>query len=623
MDAPRSLVVDTSASPHAKLVPVAVGQVKVEDQFWTQRIETLRSVTLPSQHELLEQTGRIDNFRRASRRIRGDFQGLYFNDSDVYKWVEAVCWALAYEPSAELKRLVDGVIDEIVAAQDEDGYLNTYFTFERTGERWSNLRDMHELYCAGHLIHAAVAHHRATGETKLLDAARRFADLIHSLFGPGRRDGVPGHPEPEMALVELYRETGDERYLETAAYFIDARGRGVIGGRVHELDHQPFREMQALYGHAVRAMYLCAGAADVAMENGDRSLVEACLRLWENTTQRRMYVTGGVGARHAGEAFGEDYELPSTTAYAETCAAIGNIFWNFRMLLLTGEARFADVLELALYNGALAGISLDGRHYFYVNPLADRGGHRRQPWFDCACCPPNIARLIASLPGYIYCTSPEGLWVNLLIGSSARASVGGVPVAVTLRGGMTEMELLVQPEAAAEFAVNVRVPGWSRGAEISVDDGAPAEFEPGSYAPIKRTWPENGTAVHIRLRAAPELLVSHPWVEATGGRCAIRYGPFIFCVEGPDNPGFDVWDLFVDPSQPLEARWRGDLLGGCWTVTGAGAVAEGWHGQLYAPADRAPKAARPVRWTAVPYCLWANREAAPMHTWPNKLGNSD
>ncbi|MEM3137346.1 MAG: glycoside hydrolase family 127 protein, partial [Thermofilaceae archaeon] len=406
-----TVIVNVENTPHKLLSPVPIENVRLNDAFWAPRLRTLVEVTIPSQYKLLEETGRLDNFRRAAGKIKGPFKGLVFNDSDVYKWIEAASFALAYEQRTDVKQLVDTVVKEVVEAQGADGYLNTYFTFEREKDRWSNLRDLHEMYCAGHLFQAAIARHRATGKRDLLDTAVKLADHIYEVFGPSRAESVDGHPEVEMALVELYRETGKQEYLELARIFIERRGRGLIGGSPYHLDHIPFKQMQELVGHAVRALYLCCGVADVYMERGDPGLRAALERLWRDLVERKMYVTGGVGSRHEGEAIGEAYELPNERAYAEKCAAVANVMWNWRMLLMSGEARFADIMELALYNGALAGISLSGDLYFYVNPPADRGKHRRQPWFECACCPPNIARLIACVPGMIYTTSKQSIWV--------------------------------------------------------------------------------------------------------------------------------------------------------------------------------------------------------------------
>ncbi|MGH2604392.1 MAG: glycoside hydrolase family 127 protein, partial [Dehalococcoidia bacterium] len=373
----------------------------------------------------LEATGRIDNFRRAAGQQDGPFQGLYFNDSDVYKWLEAASWSLATDPDPELERLVDETIAAVAAAQQPDGYLDTYYILGDEAGRWTELVRTHELYCAGHLFQAAVAHHRATGKCSLLDVARRFADYICDVLGPaedGKRPGTDGHEEIELAMVELARETGERRYLEQARYFLDARGYGLAGGDEYHQDHKPFRELDAMVGHAVRAVYLNAGAADIYAETGEPALLAALERLWRNMTTRRIYVSGGIGSRYEGEAFGRDFELPNARAYTETCAAIGSVMWAWRMLLLTGEARFADLMEQTLYNAVLPGVSLDGQFYYYQNPLEDDGHHRRQPWFHCACCPPNVARLLSSLPGYVYTVTDDEVWVHLYAEGAATLS---------------------------------------------------------------------------------------------------------------------------------------------------------------------------------------------------------
>ncbi len=399
------VVVDTSRSPEARLRPVPLNAIRLTDEFWRPRRELNRNTTLKAQYLHLEKTGRLDNFRRVAGDFDGDFQGIFFNDSDVYKWLEGASWALATDQDAELAEMVASVVSLIERAQEADGYLNTYFALERGNQRWTNLRDMHELYCAGHLFQAAVAHSRVTGSERLLAVAQRFADLICATFGSrqGQIEGAPGHPEIEMGLVELARATGESRYLDQAAYFLGARGRGLIGGRAYHQDHVPFREADRLTGHAVRALYLSAGAADIVAELGDSELRRALNRLWDRMVSRQMYVTGAVGARHEGEAIGADFELPNARAYAETCAGIANVMWAWRMLQITGEAAYTDVMERALYNAALPGISLDGTTYFYVNPLAQDGAaegsgvHQREPWFVCLLSS-NIARTIAQMP---------------------------------------------------------------------------------------------------------------------------------------------------------------------------------------------------------------------------------
>ncbi|RLF02736.1 MAG: glycoside hydrolase family 127 protein, partial [Thermoprotei archaeon] len=584
------------------------------------RLEVLRRTTLRSQYELMEETGRIDNFRRASGKIKGPFRGFYFNDSDVNKWVEAASLTLAYEHDADVKRLVEIVVEEIIAAQDEDGYLNTYFVFERRGERWSNLRDMHELYCAGHLFQAAIAHYRATGRRELLDSALRLADHITGIFGPGRRRGVPGHPEVEMALVELYRVTGKRSYLDLARFFIDERGRGLIGGSPYHIDHKPFRELDELVGHAVRALYLCCGATDVYMETGDRSLYEALGRLWLDLTQRKMYITGGAGSRYEGEAFGNAYELPNERAYAETCAAVANVMWNWRMLLATGNARYADIMELALYNGALAGISLEGKHYFYVNPLADRGKHRRKPWFDCACCPPNIARLIASVPGMIYSVSPQGIWTHLYAAGRASLAFKNLGVEVIQRtdypwSGVAEIE--VRPSRTSLFSLFLRIPGWCRKARVEVNG---TEFSgkpiPSSYLEVRREW-DWGDVVKLSLDMPVTLIQSHPHVTYNTCRVAIKRGPIVYCLEQVDNPDCDVWDVVLPVEAKLTPKFRRDLLGGVVVIEGRALALDSstWKGKLYAPLSEVEVRVKAVELKAVPYYAWANREPGPMTVW--------
>jgi DUF1680 family protein len=624
---PRSsaVVVDTPRSPRCRLRPVPLTAVRLEDEFWAPRLRTNREVTLPGQYEQCEQTGRIDNFRRAAGKKQIDFQGIYFNDSDVYKWVEAAAYSLAAHPDPRLERTLDTVVTEIAAAQDTDGYLNTYFTFERKAERWTNLKDLHELYCAGHLFQAAVAHHRATGQTTLLEVARRFADHIMATFGPEARAGACGHEEIELALVELYRETGDERYLRQAGFFLDQRGQKppVIGGSPYHQDHQPFRELERVVGHAVRMMYLTCGAADLYAETGEPALRDALERLWRNMTERHSYITGGLGARYEGEAFGVDWELPNDRAYAETCAAIGSVMWNWRMLQLDGDARYADALETALYNGVLAGLSLDGQTYFYQNPLEDRGSHRRQPWFGCACCPPNIARLLASLPGYAASVSDEGIWVHLY--AAGRTVVPHRPIELTQRtrypwGGDVEIEVGTSGEEP--FSLFLRVPAWCERPLVAVN-GRPAavEVQPGSYAELRRQW-RSGDVVHLSLPMPVRRMECHPYVANNNGRVALVRGPLVYCLEGVDHPSVDLRDLVLRPEARLEAVQRAGLLGGVVTLTGEACVERptDWEGMLYRSINETQPVVSGGRDTAVmiqavPYYAWANREPGPMQVW--------
>jgi DUF1680 family protein len=626
---PESVVVDTSASRYARLRPLALADVRLTDDFWEPRRQVNQRVTLPSQYRQCAETGRIDNFRRAAGKIQGPFQGRYYNDSDVYKWVEAAAYALASGPDPDLERMLDTAIREMADAQGPDGYLNTYFALERQHERWSNLKDLHELYCAGHLFQGAIAHHRCTGRRDLLDVALRYADYICQVFGPEGREGTCGHQEIEMALVELFRLTGERRYLEQARLFIDRRGRtpGVIGGSPYHQDHAPFRQLSDVTGHAVRMVYYCCGAADVLAETGDAEYAAALERLWQSMVHRRMYVTGGIGSRYEGEAFGEDYELPNDRAYAESCAAIGSMMWNWRMLLLTGEARFADVMENALFNGMLPGLSLDGDTYFYQNPLADTGKHRRKPWFDCACCPPNIARLLASLPGYFYSTSEEGVWVHLYASGSARATLAsGASVEVTQQTRYPwdgEVEIAVRTDATEPVALRLRVPGWCVGATLTVNgEAVGGVLEPGTYAEVKRAW-QPGDVVRLTLPMPARRIESHPYVTNNEGRVALQRGPLVYCVEQADV-GVDPRDLSLPADAAVAEAWEPDLLGGVVTLRGE-AVALGrgaaWNGDLYRDAGTHPvPAGQPVALVAVPYYAWANREPGGMAVWISEAG---
>ena len=401
-------------------------RAEVGDGFWHARREVNARTSLPQGPDLLESAGNLHNLRLAAGTAEGEFQGAYpFVDTDVYKWLEAAAWQLAGQPSAELESDVDRIVALVAAAQQSDGYLNTWFQLVKNGERYQDLRWGHELYCAGHLIQAAVAHHRATGRTELLEVARRFADHVDSLFGPpgsGKEiDGIDGHPEVETALVELYRETGERRYLDLAGYFVDRHGHGLLGGEAYCQDRVPVREATNVEGHAVRQLYLLAAVADLATETGEAELRSAAERLWQAMTTTKTHLTGGLGAHHDWEDFGDPYELPNERAYCETCAAIASVQWSWRMALLTGEARYSDLIERTLFNGFLAGVSLDGERWLYVNPLQVRDGHtdpggdqsaRRTRWFRCACCPPNVMRLLAGLEHYLATGDDDGLQIH-------------------------------------------------------------------------------------------------------------------------------------------------------------------------------------------------------------------
>jgi uncharacterized protein len=625
----RAQVVDTSGSRHARLRSLPLVSVRLADDFWEPRRRINRGETLPSQYEHIEETGRLDNFRRASGKIEVPFRGLYFNDSDVYKWLEAAAWTLAEGPDPDLERMVDAAITEVGDAQRSDGYLNTYFTFQKATQRWTNF-DLHEMYCAGHLFQAAVAHFRATGSERLLDIATRFADHICDTFGPeeGKRHAVDGHEEVEMALVELFRVTGERRYLEGARYFVDARGHGMLGRPYgqHEpsysQDHEPLRDQSEVVGHAVRALYLYSGAADVYAETGEPDLLRALDRLWKNLTTRRMYVSGGLGSRYEGEAFGKDFELPNERAYTETCAAIGSVMWNWRMLALRGEARYADLIEHTLYNAVLPGLSLDGQHYFYQNPLADDGSHRRQPWFGCACCPPNVARLLASLPGYFYSASEGAVWVHLYAEGAATVELDGNRI-IRLRQRTRypwDGRVEIQVEGEGEFALMLRIPAWcEEGAAVEVN-GEPVGVEifPGSYVSLHRTW-RPGDTIDMDLPMPVRRVECHPYVVENAGRVALMRGPLLYCAEQADNHGVDLRDLALEDTN-VSARFDPELLGGVAVLQAAARSAapdDAWEDRLYRTLHPRECEAQTdaTRVTAVPYYAWANREPGAMRVW--------
>ncbi len=618
------VVVDVSRSPHARLQPVPVDAVRFEDDLWAPKIAHVRQVMLPSQYASLEETGRLANFRRGAAKEIGEFEGFYFNDSDVYKWLEAASWVLASQTDAELDGLVDRVIEEVGAAQLPDGYLDNFYL----GDRDEFALDRANADPRALLRWApfpgggrASSCHR---QDELARIATRFADLICDVFGPaegGKRPGTDGHEEVELALVELSRETGNRRYLDQARYFLDARGHGLVGGDEYHQDHMPFRQMDAMVGHAVRAVYLNAGAADIYAESGEQTLLETLERLWANMVERRMYVTGGIGSRHEGEAFGADFELPNSRAYAETCAAIGSVMWSWRMLLLTGEARYADLIEHTLYNAVIPGVSLDGSAYFYMNPLESDRNYRREPWFECACCPPNMARTLASLPGYVYSTSEDGIWVHLYGANTAEIEFDGKPIPLEQRGNYPwdgTVEIVVGTDG--DFALMLRIPAWSEsGASVTVNgEQVATDPRPGSYVRIEHSW-HPGDVVRLTFPMPVRLIEAHPHVGAADGRVAVMRGPILYCAEQTDNTAFDLRDarLIADVEIRVE---QGDGPLAELPILRAEALVDtpdaDWDGRLYRT-RRTPSdvSVRRSALTLVPYFAWANREPGRMIVW--------
>lgn len=625
----------------APLQPVSLRQVTVQDPFWSPRIETNREVTLPHQRRMCRD--RIDNFGLTWKPGEPDPPHEFW-DSDVGKWIEAAAYSLTTHPDPVLEAQVNEAVRLIAAAQQPDGYLNTYFTLVKPGQRWTNLRDMHELYCAGHLMEGAVALAEATGERALLEVMCRYADHIGRTFGrgAGKRRGYCGHPEIELALIKLHRATGEPRYLRLARYFVDERGQRPHffeqegdrsgapgyhgqawgpGGYAYGQAHKPVREQEDAVGHAVRAVYLYSGMADVAAGTGDTELLAACRRLWDSLTLRKMYLTGGIGSRHQGEALGADYELPNETAYAETCAAIGLVFFAHRMLQIEPHRRYSDVMEQALYNGVLSGISLDGRKFFYVNPLESAGGHHRQEWFGCACCPPNVARLLASLGRYIYSRSAAALYVHLYIGGTVETEAGGAKVRLhqateyPWRGtiGLT-IELPDAPPGGPSFALMLRIPGWCRRYALRVNGKPVAAPLRSGYAALRRRW-RHGDKVALTLDMPAEMVAAHPAVADDAGRVALRRGPLVYCLEQCDHAA-PVRSLILAPKAKLTPRFEPGLLGGIVTLHGKALLPSSapWKRHLYRPAGDSGNA-KAVRIKAVPYAFWDNRAPGAMRVW--------
>jgi DUF1680 family protein len=624
-------VLDTARSPHAALRGVPVSAVRLEDGFWKPRRQAVVDVSLPTLLELFEQKGIIDNFRRLSGKKEVRRRGPLFTDSDVYKWLEAVAFVLQERDHPALRQSAARVIHEIAAAQEPSGYLNTYYSRENRAERHKNMRHGHELYCLGHLIQAGIAWQRATGETRLLDVGRRMADYVDREFGPNRRPIFEGHPEIELALAELYRSTGDRKYLTLAAYLLqgDPRNEADVPPRefVYLFTIKPFTSRTRMEGHAVRAGYACAGATDYYLETGDAVYASTLQRLWEDMTARKQYLTGGIGSRAQGEAFGEPYELPNQQAYTESCAAISTLFWNWRMLHAWPEARFMDNFERALYNGANSGLSLDGRLYCYRNPLELTGNPAdqiRNPWYDTTCCPPNLQRILASLPGYFYSTSRDGLWVHLYHASRLDWKLeDGTGLRVEQQTGYPwkgDVDLTVQPARAATFTIYLRIPAWASPAAVAVN-GTPwrEPVRPGTYLPLKRTW-QQGDRVRLTLAVAPRLTQANPRVRENVGKVAVERGPLVYCMEGLDQPpgthAFD-WYLRADAPQWRE-EWQAAQLGGILRLEANALRPSGEAAKqpLYAvyPTWTTAKAT-PGRITLIPYYTFANREATPMQVW--------
>ena len=632
--------------------------IRIRDPFWDPRRETVRSSALPYQWLALndalphaEPSGCLRNFRIAAGKERGEHRGFVFQDSDAYKWLEGAAYSLMSRPDPELEAKADEAISVILSAQQPDGYLNTYYTINAPEKRFTNLRDNHELYCLGHLIEAAVTYHRATGKAALLEAALRYADLVDRVFGPEpeKSRGCPGHPELELALVKLYAHTGNERYLRLARHFVDVRGteplffeteerlngngkfyfaEGPLGYAYCQAD-KPVRDQREAEGHAVRAMYLYSAMADLARLTGDPSLRTACRRLWCSVTEKRMYITGGIGSSAYGEAFTFDYDLPNDTVYGETCAAIGLVFFARRMLLLEPDGKYADVMERALYNCVLSGMQLDGQRFFYVNPLEsvpeacekDYGKRhvqpQRQPWFGCACCPPNLVRLLMDLEEYPYSLSGSRIYVHLYLSGEAEFSLPGGKLQLCCHtaypwDGRIAFTLRTSGSVPAQLAF--RLPAWCPRYRLRVNGSETEHRLEQGYLLVNRAW-EEGDAVDLELELRPTLFCASPHVSADAGKAAVVCGPLVYCAEEADN-GPELHRLSLDPSAVPEWAFLPEVPDG-----GKAVLIPGWRDRdpsgegegLYRPWR--PGERERVELRLIPYYAWANRSPGEMRVW--------
>jgi DUF1680 family protein len=621
--------------------PVSFSEVQITDDFWRPRMDKVSSVTIRACINYIEfKTPRIRNFEIAAGRRKGKFEGIFYDDSDVYKALEAMSYCIKDHPDADLIKKADEWIDKIEAAQLPDGYINTYFTLNGLEKRWTDM-SMHEDYNGGHLIEAAVAYYQATGKKKLLNVAIRFANHFDSLFGPGKRHWVTGHEELELALVKLFKTTSEQKYLKLASWLLEQRGHGYGQGytwtdwkdTAYAQDETPVRDTRRIMGHAVRAMYLYTGTADVASLTGDMGYLGAMQSVWEDVVNRNMYLTGGIGSSGNNEGFSRDYDLPNAQAYCETCASVGMVFWNQRLNLLTGESKYIDVLEKTLYNAALDGISISGDLFFYGNPLSSDGHNRRNEWFGTACCPANIARLLASLGNYVYNRSNEGIWINLFIGSKTNVYIGKTAVGVQQQTNYPwdgKVNIILKPEQKTRFALHIRIPGWSEGLAVPGDlyrftSSKPSSFgllvndkeatyrmEKG-YAVIDRVW-RSGDQVTLTLPMEVQQVLASDSVKADAGRVALQRGPLIYCVDGADNTD-KAWDILLPDSTIFISSYRKDLLNGM-------VILSAQVPKVKIADDGLSVSTVSTSITAIPYYAWCNRGAEPMQVWlPRKITN--
>lgn len=632
--------VDNSHSSNRSYQVLFNGAVSFTKGFWAGRQSQNHNVSLQHGYAMLNKAGNLHNLKLAAGWETGTYRGMNFADENVYKWLEALGWELGRAPDEELQALADEVISLLAAAQQPDGYLNSYYQVVEPGAKWTDLDFGHELYCAGHLIQAAIAFKRSVGDERLLEIVLRLVAHIETVFGPGKKEEACGHPEIEMALVELFRLTGEERYLDVAQFFVDQRGKkkmrglGANGPEYHQ-DHVTIREAEGVAGHAVRQMYLANAIADLYMESGEPALLETSQRLWEDMTRGKLYITGGVGARYDGESFGETYELPADQCYCETCASIGNFFWNWRMCLITGESRYADLMERLMYNGILSSPGLNGSSFFYANPLMVRNGRyvrlsanpdevhnssARPEWHSVSCCPPNVMRLLASLPNYFATRDQGGIQIHHFSNT-------------TITDGYTRLEMetnypwegyvkITITESSDEpWTLSVRLPNWCQSFDLKLNGQNVNSSLQKGYRTIERTW-KTDDVVELDLDMNAFLVEADPRVDSVRGCIAIQRGPIVYCLEEQDQePDVNLLDVKIDPGQELTSHWQGDLLGGVITLEGTGYQRDRapWQENgLYRPL-MSENGNRPldriVKLTAIPYYAWGNRGLKSMRVW--------
>jgi uncharacterized protein len=620
--------------------PVPFTEVKVNDNFWLSRIKTNREITIPYSFRMCEKTGRIDNFVIASGIKPGKFCSVFpFDDSDVYKIIEGAAYSMHTYPDEQLEKYCDSIINIIEMTQEEDGYLMTWRQIDPLSpptswsggkERWSNISSGHELYNMGHLYEAAVAYYQATGKRKLLDVALKNANLIWEVFGPGKRDSVPGHEEIEIGLVKLYRVTGAPKYLEMAKLFIDRRGHGKFNPDGKDLwetgaywqNHLPVIEQNEAVGHAVRAGYLYSAMTDISVLYNDIDYKQALDQIWENVVTKKMYLTGGTGSSATGEAFGENYELPNSEAYAETCAAIASVFWNHRMFLLTGKCKYMDVLERILYNGVISGVSLEGNSFFYPNVLESKGT-QRNVWFSCSCCPSNITRFIPSVPGYIYATREDTVFLNLFIGCETTTSIKGKQLKITQKTQYPwdgNIRITVEPKHTMAFVLKIRIPGWARNIpvpgdlytyiggkksqiELKINDKLNSVEINSGYMVLDRKW-KNGDKIDLYIEMPVKQVIANKNVKADSAKMALERGPLVYCAESIDNAE-NVLNLYLSDNNEWSVEKRPGLLRDITVI----------KGKAYFPSDFKNNYKKTCDFTAIPYYAWAHRGQSEMAVW--------